>query len=260
MQVFVELSLLENFCMDYTLLYCAKLVSKNRAGWRRIALGSALGACFAVVFPLFKLNAWLSVVIKLLSGLALCAISGRFSRFKSFLTFTGAFAGFSFALGGGLIAIFALAGSNIKQGNGFVLSSVPIGIPMFFALLLIIFARKLKKRLTKSQKSEVEIKLYSGGESVSLSGFFDSGNRVSYRGSPVSVIPLSAALKIVDEACISSAVKIHTVTGSKKLKVFTAEKMEIIFADKVSVINNATLGIGPANISAAVLHPDLMEE
>ncbi|MDE7330458.1 MAG: sigma-E processing peptidase SpoIIGA, partial [Clostridia bacterium] len=56
MQVYIELAVLENFCMDFTLLYSAKLASKNSAHILRIALGSALGACFAVVFPLLNIG------------------------------------------------------------------------------------------------------------------------------------------------------------------------------------------------------------
>ena len=65
MQVYVELALLENFCMDFTLLYCAKLVSKNRAHVLRLVIASVFGACFAVVFPLFKSGSVLSVIIKI---------------------------------------------------------------------------------------------------------------------------------------------------------------------------------------------------
>lgn len=260
MQVYVEFALIENFCMDFTLLYCAKLVCKNPAGWRRIALGAAGGAVFAVVFPLFTLPAVASVAVKILSGAVICAVAGRYRRLKSYFVFTAAFTGFTFAVGGALIAVFALAGVNYQSGAGYLISSVPIGVPAFFAVTAVMFARKLKRRLTVSEKSEVTVKLYSGNDSVEFCGFFDSGNRVSYRGSPVSVIPLSAAAQIIDAASISSSVKIHTVTGSKKLKVFTADKMEIRYADKVSVLKNVTVGISPRPIASAALNPDLMEE
>lgn len=43
MQVYVELAVIENFCMDFTLLYSAKIAVKNPARVRRVALGAALG-------------------------------------------------------------------------------------------------------------------------------------------------------------------------------------------------------------------------
>ena len=82
MQVYVELAIAENFCMDFTLLACSKFITKNICSYRRIALGSALGACFAVVFPLFGLSGAWAVAVKIASGLALAAVSGRFTSFK----------------------------------------------------------------------------------------------------------------------------------------------------------------------------------
>jgi len=76
MQVYVELALLENFCMDFTLLYAAKSVVKNRASKKRLAVAAALGACFAVVFPLFNLPPVWSAAIKIVSGLLICLIAG----------------------------------------------------------------------------------------------------------------------------------------------------------------------------------------
>ena len=66
MQVWVELALIENFCMDFVLLFCTKLVSKNPAHIARVAFGSVLGACFAVAFPLFNLSGVWGVVVKII--------------------------------------------------------------------------------------------------------------------------------------------------------------------------------------------------
>ena len=76
MQVYVEFALAENFCMDFTLLACSKYITKNLCSYRRIALGSALGAIFAVVFPLFALTGFWSVAVKILLGLAPVRVSG----------------------------------------------------------------------------------------------------------------------------------------------------------------------------------------
>ena len=259
MQVFVEFALAENFCMDFTLLYCAKLVTKNTAGIFKIAIASALGACFAVVFPLFNLGGVWAIIIKIISGLAICGIAGKFKSFKAYFKMTAAFLGFTFVLGGALIAVFSLTGSSYSAGQGYILSSVPIGIPAFGALILIIGARKLGARLKKIDKTEVTCKIYSGEKSVQLSGFFDSGNKVYHLGQPVSVIPLKDALKIVDESRIKESVKIHTVAGSKKLKIFTADKIEIYSGDKVSVVEKVKIGISPRALGGAVLHPDISE-
>lgn len=260
MEVFIELALLENFCMDYTLLYCAKLASKNSAGWKRVAVGSALGACFAVLFPLFDLSGAWAVTVKIVSGLALCAISGKHRTFKGYIKFTAFFLAFSAALAGALIGIFSLAGISYAEGGGYILSSVPVGVPLFGALLLIIVARRIKNKFSKGGRSEVDCRIYAGQSHVSITGFFDSGNKVSYCGEPVSIIPEQAAKKLVDVQGITGSVKIHTVTGSKKIKVFTADVLEIDFGGQTKTYKGVRIGVGPAHATCAVLHPDILEE
>ena len=260
MQVFVELALLENFCMDFTLLYCAKLVSKNPAHVARIAFASVLGACFAVAFPLFGLKGVWASAVKIVSGLIICFLSGKFNSFKAYLKLSAVFMAFTFVTGGALIAVFALTGADTESGAGFTLSSVPVGIPLFCALAAVIAARKIAARLKKTDKAEVECKIYFGEKSVSIRGFFDSGNKVSHLGRPVSVIPLTAAMRIVDAECIKDTVKIHTVAGSKKLKIFTADKIEINYGEKTNTVKNVKIGISPHGSGVAVLHPDLSED
>lgn len=260
MRVYVELALLENFCMDFTLLYCAKLVCKNRASFYRVAFAAAAGACFAVVFPLFSLKGAWAAVVKLVSGAAICLLAGKFKGVKAYLKLTAVFCAFTFVLGGAMIAIFSLTKTSFSHGSGYVISSVPVGIPLFGALILIICARKIAKRLKKADKSTVSCRIFSGGKSVFLSGFFDSGNSVYCSGRPVSVIPLTAALKIIDESAIDGEVKIHTVAGSKKIKIFTADKIEIYSGEKTETVKDVKIGISPRPVKGAVLHPDLLEE
>lgn len=252
----MELALLENFCMDFVLLYCAKLVCKNPAHTARVIASAVLGACFAVAFPLFNLVGGWAVSVKIVSGLIICLISGKFKSFKAYFKLTAVFIGFTFLLGGALIGVFALAGLDYSPASGYIISSVPVGIPLFFALMLVIFARKLGARLKKTSKTEVTCRIWSDGGSVEVDGFFDSGNKVSKNGVPVSVIPLGSAMKITDVTRIKDEVKIHTVAGSKKLKVFTADKIEIYGGDKVNTVKDVLIGISP-HAKTAVLHPDL---
>ena len=245
--------------MDFTLLYCAKLVAKNRGHILRLVIASVFGACFAVVFPLFKLPSWLSILIKIFSGLIICAIAGKFQSIKAYIKLTALFLAFTALLGGALIGIFSLAGISYEADTGYILSSVPIGIPLFGALVLIIASRKIAMKLKKVDKAEVSCTVINGENKISLSGFFDSGNKVYYLGQPVCVIPLTEAKKIIDETRIESFVKIHTVAESKKLKVFTADKLEIRKGEKVKVFKGVKIALSPF-ADKAILHPDYMEE
>ena len=260
MQVYVELAVLENFCMDFFLLYAAKAAVKNRASLKRLALASVLGAAFAVVIPVLGLGAVWAAAVKILSGIAICLAAGKFVHVKSFLKFTGAFLGFTAVLGGALIGIFSLAGLDYAEGQGYLVSSVPIGIPLFCALFVILGAKLLAKRLKKTSGKEVTCRIYVGQSAAEIRGFFDSGNKVYSRGAPVNVVPAEIAEKLVGEKRITEEVKIHTVTGSKTLKVFTADKLEICSGEKTETIRGVKFGVSPQRICLAVLHCDLLEE
>lgn len=259
MQVYIELAVLENFCMDFTLLYAAKAVVKNPVSKKRIAVAAAFGACFAVAFPLFGLDAVWSVVVKIASGGALCFIAGWRKSFKQFLKFSGVFLAFTALLGGALIGIFSLTGLGYSGGGGYILSSVPIGIPMFGGLIIILGAKKLAARLKKSHKDSVTCRIYAGQSQVTVKGFFDSGNKVYSRGAPVCVIDAAVAEKLIGDSRIKEDVKIHTVAGSDTIRIFTADKIEIDFGEKTDTLKGVKMGISPQKIDRAVLHPDLLE-
>lgn len=260
MQVYVELAVIENFCMDFTLLYAAKAVTKNAASKKRIAFAAALGACFAVVFPLFNLGAYLSVGVKILSGILLCLCACRTRKIKTFVKFTGAFLIFCAMLGGALIGVFSLTGLQYEQGGGFILSSVPVGVPLFCGLWVILLAKKLSARLAKTHKNAVNCRISVGQLSAEIKGFFDSGNKVYLSGAPVSVVPEAVARKILGDGRIKESVKIHTVAGSKNMEVFTADKVEIDFGDKQKTAYKVKIGVSPRRIDCAVLHCDLLED
>lgn len=260
MQVYAELALAENFCMDFTLLFAAKSAVKNTASAKRLALASALGAVFAVVFPLFSLNAVWAVIVKILSGLLICLVAGRFKSIKAYVKFAAAFLIFTALLGGALIGIFSLTGLDYSAGQGFILSKIPIGIPLFGALLLILGAKKLAARLKKTCANSVNCRIYAGQSQIDIKGFFDSGNKVYLKGLPVSVIPQEAAKKLLDVSGIKEGVKIHTVAGSKTIGVFTADKIEIDFGEKRETLYKVKIGVNPNRADRAILHCDLLED
>lgn len=259
MQVYAELAVIENFCMDFTLLYAAKAAVKNRAGAGRIALSASFGALFAVVFPLFEIGAALAVILKLASGMALCLIAGKKDGFKSFIKFSGAFFIFGALLAGVLLGLFNLTGWSYETGQGFLVSSVPIGVPLFLALLIVIGAKKLAVRLKKTHKEDVICRIYAGELLAEVKGFFDSGNKVYLKGSPVCVVPEEVVLQLSDRVRINERVKIHTVAGSKIMNVFTCDRLEVDFGEDKKNYKDVKIGVSPQKINTAVLHCDLLE-
>ena len=259
MQVYAEYALLENFCMDFTLLVAAKAAAKNPARYFRIAVASALGACFAVVYPLFGVGGAVGIIIKLAAGAAMCALAGKFQSLKGYLKFTALFTAATFITGGLLIAIFSLAGLEYREGGGYILSSVPVGIPLFCVLALVIVIKKVRGRVISGKCVAAACKIYVGENSASCAAFYDSGNKVYYKGAPVSIVPAYIAKKLRTTDGIKTFVDIHTVAGKSKIAVFTADKIVVDDGKNKYERQNVMLGISPQHINKIVLHPDLSE-
>ncbi len=259
MQVYAEYAIIENFCMDFSLLVCAKAATKNPAKYFRIAIASALGACFAVVYPLFGLGGVLGVAVKVAAGAGMCALAGKYQSFKGYLKFTAVFTASTFVLGGALIAAFSLAGVKYGEGGGVILSSVPIGIPMLCAVALIAVIKKIRKKLAHVASGEATCKISLDGKLAYCSAFYDSGNKVYLSGAPVSIVPRYVAKKLIGGKRIKRYVEIHTVAGKSKIAVFTADKVEIDDGKSKIMRQNVILGISPRHIAKVVLHPDLSE-
>ncbi len=260
MEVYIEYALAENFCMDFCLLYAAKAAAKNRAGAGRIAFSALLGACFAVLFPLSGMSGFAAVAVKVAAGALMCLAAGRFSRAAQYLKFAAVFAALTFALGGALLAVFSLADVSYTQQGGVIISSVPAGIPLFCALCLVLAIRKVAAKFVKSRgKISVTCRIYAGQSHISSPAFFDSGNKVYRFGAPVSVLPARLAEKLVDVGGIKSCVNVHTVTGGKKLPVFTADKVEIDYGEKVITLRGVAFCVSESAEGGVVLHPDLAE-
>lgn len=259
MQVYAEYAFAENFCMDFTLLFAAKAATKNPTGYWRIAIAAALGACFAIAYPLFGIDGTAGIAVKLASGAAMCGLAGKFNSFKGYLKFTAVFSAVTFLLGGALIAVFSLAGISYGEGGGYIISSVPIGIPMFAALALALIIKKIRSKFVANKAIAAHCKIFMGGKSAACNGFYDSGNKVYMGGVPVSIVPPYVARQLVKVDGIKTFVDIHTVAGKSRIKVFTADKVEIDDGTKVITRQNVAFGVSPRHVAKIVLHPDLSE-
>jgi hypothetical protein len=207
---------------------------------------------------LFNLTGFWAIAVKIIAGLALTVLSGKFSNAKSYLKFSAIFFALSFALGGALMAVFSLAGIEYEQGGGYLISSIPVGIPLFCALLMTLFIKKIAHKLkARVDKKCVKMTIFVGKKHQSINGFFDSGNNVYYLGQPVSVVPNRVASKLINVSCIKNFTNVHTVSGSSKMPIFTADKIEISDGERNETFYKIKLGISPNEISQGVIHPDL---
>lgn len=239
LEIYVEYALAENFFLDAMLLWLALKTAKQAISARRLALASAIGAVFAVVFPLMRLGTALSYILKFAVGFLLCLIAIKGKGVGRYVFTVLLFFGYSFALGGALLAVYSAFSVDYRDGGGYLVESAPVGLVIGGSFAFVLLSAALVKRLYK--KRAMRRFLYScrvvlGGRSVRAEGFLDSGNRATAHGLPVCFLSPDLAFDLLGEGTMTEEMTVVTVNGEKTIKIFLADSLEIYCGGKPNII------------------------
>ena len=264
MVVYWEYAFLENFILDGLLLYLALKCAREKCHILNLLLAAAIGGVEAVVFPLLTVPAWASYLIKIAGGIVIALIAVRKAKWKSYLIVTVAFFLMTFALGGLLVALYSFLGAEYVEGNGFLVERAPVALVLgtagVFTVLTVVAVRYFY-RYRRIKRNLFSCVLTAGKKSVRLTGFADSGNLLSFRNQPVSVISAVTALALfhgnMQEA---GRMTLNTVNGQSDAPVFECD-LEVALARKKICHKNVYVTIG--NISSKdyriILHTAMLE-
>ena len=274
MEIIIEYVLLDNFLIDALLLSLAlKTLHQPISKWG-IILASAFGAGFAVVSPLMNVAGVLAIFLKFLIAFVMSFIvCFSFKRIlPRFLLFTL----YTFAFGGGLIAIFTFMGIQVYDAMyiGYV-STLPLGTILVSIFIFCAICFRLIRYLSnrKTWENSVSIGIEILGKTKIVRGFVDTGNTLKNReGKSIVVLPErelkfwfdthtrmalligktnGLGLKNVD------TITVNSLGGNYKMLVFDAEI--IIDGSKVPAcvgIANGAVKLGDCN---AIVGNDLLE-
>ena len=264
MIVYWEYAFLENFILDGLLLYLALKCARERCYWLNLALAAGVGGTEAVVFPLMTLPVWASYLVKIAGGIVLVLIAVRRAKWKSYLIATAAFFLMTFALGGLLVALYSFFGVEYTEGNGFFVERAPVALVLgtagVFAVLTVLTARYFY-RYRRMKRNLFACTLTAGKKSVHITGFADSGNLLTFRNQPVSVISAVTALALFHETTQEiGRMTVNTVNGSRTSPVFACDMEVALAKDK---IRHKSIYVTVGNIESKeyriILHSAMLE-
>ena len=241
MEIYIENALAENFLLDAMLLWLALKAAKQQISFKRIALASAFGAAFAVIFPLLDTGKILSYILKFSVGALLTLIAVKGKGIGRYLLTGALFFGFSFALGGALLAVYSVF--SIDYGvteNGYLTESVPVGLVLSGSFVFAVLSVALVKRLYRRRAVHRFIYLCRvpvGDRSIKADGFLDSGNRAKFKGIPVCFLSPDLAFDLLGERTMTEEMTIVTMGGESTIKIFLADRLEIYCGDKPNIID-----------------------
>lgn len=189
MAVYIEYAILDNLVFDFCILFALSKTLRLKASFLRILLCACLATAFAVIIPLFDLNQWLLLAIKVLFGPLLCLLLCKRSEKKKIIWSILLFWAYTFVLGGAVLAlIFAFCDFSFENAALFYTSKLPLGVYLLALMTFCYFAYNLVKyikglRITASLEKEAVIEIC--GKKIKTAAYIDSGNLTKEGGVPV---------------------------------------------------------------------------
>ena len=277
MVVYLDTLILDNFCADAALLYCAVKTVKGEAKLWRIFLTALFGTAIAVGYMVFKLYYTVPAAVDLLVKYGVAAVlplpAAKFKKKRTYALCSLAFVGYMFALAGMLTALFAKVSPNEGEGElTYTLFRLPSGVLVAGCVLVVVFGIRFAKMLTRHGKTAAYIctcRLTLGGSSVTAKAFVDTGNRLRDRhGNSVAVAERSLALSLLADGLFTGKtpcekLAVETVNGKSELTVFRIDELEIYFKDKSHIVKDVAVAISPRPLAgeySLILPPAFAKE
>ena len=250
MKIYIEQVLLTNFIIDFCILTMTSKMIFSHSNYRRIALSALFGSISSIILP-YCINAWLVNLLKILTAVIMLQIlkpSNKKQLFMSFLSLLS----LSYIIGGAILSHF---GSN--NSGGYTVSN--ISLPLIFTLTIICtfvcgkLVAWIKTRII-ANSNILSTTLVHNSNSIIVKGMIDSGNALYDNNQPVSIINFGTFSKLTnvsleeylnnDFSKLTNAhfIDAHTISGSRKILVFTIKEMHLNSA-KTKIFKNVSLGV-----------------
>lgn len=245
MKVYIEYAFLENVCFDGALLVLAQFAAKQPRRWKWICFSACVGGGVAVLFPLLRLSALSTFLLKVSIGAFLPLLAfGRLKEKKEWGRYALScfyFFLFTFAFGGAMTGFFPS------------LSRAWI-IPVFVAFLVIGFLAVRRARVRKRvERYTYDCALFVGERSRQTVGYLDSGNLAEKDGIPVCFLSAEVFYDLFlcenGEPRPVKQTRISTLSGAKDVPLCSGEvivlregkreKRQVYFSPSAHMIGKA---------------------
>lgn len=273
MTIYLDIVILENICMNYTILFATGIINKRKINYLRIFLASLLGGIYAVIAYMSILEIYSNILVKILLSICMVYIAFKSEKIKVLLKQLLIFYLTSFTFGGVAFSLlYFIRPQDILVKNGIYIGTYPIKIVLISGILgfsiLVVAFKVVKGKINKNNMyCHIDIKLFEKTKKVKA--VIDTGNflKEPITGAPVVVIEREELLGLVDENIINNIDKIingelseeidiskyssrirlipFTSLGKKNglLLGISVDSIEIDFEDTTRRIENAIIGI-----------------
>jgi stage II sporulation protein GA (sporulation sigma-E factor processing peptidase) len=201
--VYPDVLIIQNFFMNYLLLYLVNRLCSCRAKTWRIALGALIGAAYVVVVFFPDLKILYSLIMKVLVSVLMIVIAFFPYKFSRFLKLFIIFYLEAFILGGCIIAIIYLSNYNIQftnnvfiTGNSFIRNFIVMG--SIIGIVLVKIGFDYLEGYYSGERNRVPLEIITNKGTSIIIALIDTGNSLKdpVTNAPVIIVYYKAVLDI----------------------------------------------------------------
>ena len=247
--MYIEYVLIENLLINYFITTCSQKILKNKS--KLSFLGIILATTITILCPIFNLNVYSSIAIKILTSLLLTLLCFKCKKIKSFLLSYSIFLGTTFMFGGSV--------EFLKQ----VLGEVTIMAILFATFLLFILSSIIIKILNRRKIIEsftTDVIIIFGEKKVKEKGYIDTGNILydPITSKPICLISqkvfeklysqsdlISLFIKKIDTKKLKNGhyIDVNSAVKGGKMLIFDVDEMIIKSSTNEKVFKDFSFGL-----------------
>ena len=239
MTIYADIVFLENFILNYIIIFSTAIISKSTIKHSRMIIASIIGSIFSITNYLIDMSFKLNFFIKILLSFLMILISFRSRNINKIFKQLIFFYLVSFTYGGiAFMLLFFISPQNISFADNHFVGTYPIKITILAAafgiIIIIIISKILKDRL--SQNAMIcDLEIFYDGKSKKIKAMLDTGNLLKepISGADVIVVEKKSLKEIIPEKVLENMV---SIIDGKRL----AEKND--YYNKIKIIPFSSLG------------------
>jgi len=263
MVIYIEQILIDNFIINFLIIFCASIILKIKFNKILIGLSSLIGAVFALFSPLINFPSAFLFLIKIVLSLFMVSILKKYKKFKEFILIYLTFILLTMLFGGACLFLLTSFDKNFNLNN-YTTYSLPLGLIVIIIFFIMIIIKNIFKNVYRRKSVNnfiYNIILFNNEKYFKLTAFLDSGNLLKdpLTKKPITIVDYNVIkgfinISITDillnkvenlSKTLKNAhlVEISSVNSTKKLIVFEIDKLEIVLENSSNKIENACIGL-----------------
>ncbi len=204
MTIYLDIFFLENFLMNYIILFGTAFAQKIKMNKTRVIISDLIGTLYAMLICLKIIPTYQTVFIKVTISIIMIYIAFKPHSAKSFVKSLLMFYLISFATGGCSLALmYLIAPQRIVFEDGRLIGMYPMSISLIaggLGFITIQYAFKINKRKLDKKDLICKLRIKICGKTISTKAFIDSGNSLKdpLTLKPVIIIENMVIKKAID--------------------------------------------------------------